>query len=86
MFGGFTDDSFDDVKGRLHTIWFGRYRRGGRISNGFAHVYMGEMLQSGVISGYHRWTKLFRDMQANVIDVNQVSEISQVSSLLNGDE
>lgn len=79
MFGGFTDDSVDHFKDRLQNIWFGRYRRGnGRISNGFAHVYMGELLQGGIIGGYHRWTKLWRDLQANVVQVDHVAEFSEV--------
>lgn len=57
---GITSGSYQDFKRMMTSLWFDFYSRGGTSgsSSAFEHVFVGEIKQSGEVSGFHNWLQV----------------------------
>ena len=57
---GIAPGSYQDFKQMMTNLWFDLYGRGGTSgsSSAFEHVFVGEIKQSGEVSGFHNWLQV----------------------------
>ncbi|KAK7386295.1 hypothetical protein VNO78_26430 [Psophocarpus tetragonolobus] len=67
---GITSQSYQDFKRMMTNLWFDLYGRGGTSgsSSAFEHVFVGEIKQSGEVSGFHNWLQFYHEEEKGNVD------------------
>ncbi|KAK7263359.1 hypothetical protein RJT34_30947 [Clitoria ternatea] len=67
---GIASGSFQDFKRMMTSLWFDLYGRGGTSgsSSAFEHVFVGEIKQSGEVSGFHNWLQFYLEEEKGRVD------------------
>ncbi|XP_047155754.1 poly(U)-specific endoribonuclease-A-like [Vigna umbellata] len=67
---GIASGSYQDFKRMMTNLWFDLYGRGGTSgsSSSFEHVFVGEIKQSGEVSGFHNWLQFYLEEEKGRVD------------------
>ncbi|XP_027336313.1 poly(U)-specific endoribonuclease-B-like isoform X2 [Abrus precatorius] len=67
---GIASESYQDFKRMMTSLWFDLYGRGGTSgsSSAFEHVFVGELKQSGEVSGFHNWLQFYLEEEKGRVD------------------